>query len=270
MKVCMDESTHTEASVVALGMFDGVHVGHQVLLNKAKKLAEKHGVPLVVQTFAQHPLCLIDPTRCPPQLTTYAERIACLEKAGVDILYAPPFTEAMRDMPPEDYVGHLVRRWRPCAAVVGFNYSFGRGGDGTPAMLHTLGHALGFETSVVPEIRVAGIGVSSTYIRGLLAEGKTDVARYFLGRAYARGAALHPDHTVGRLILCWERDNKQAVGPGTYRCALQSGDKAFPALVSITDGGKVFARVAGEPALANDMGVSFFAERENWTATRQK
>ena len=201
MKVCMDETTHTQASVVALGMFDGVHAGHQVLLRRARKLADMYGVPLVVQTFAQHPLCQIAPERCPPQLTTYAERLACLEKTGVDILYAPPFTTEMRDMPPEDFIGHLVRRWHPRAVVVGFNYTFGRGGEGTPALLHMVGHALGFETSIVPEIRIDGISVSSTHIRRLLAEGNTAVARAYLGRAYTRDAEISPMPVTGQWRL---------------------------------------------------------------------
>ena len=259
MKVCLDGTTHTQASVVALGMFDGVHAGHQVLLRRARKLADTYGVPLVVQTFAQHPLCLIAPERCPPQLTTYTERLACLEEAGVDILYAPPFTEEIRDMPPEDFVGHLVRRWHPRAVVVGFNYTFGRGGDGTPAMLHMIGHALGFETSIVPEIRIDGISVSSTHIRRLLAEGNPAAVRTYLGRAYTREAEIEATSAAGQWSLRWAKDDKQAVGAGTYRCLLQSGETAYPAEVRIADDGTTRARIANGVALRNPVNVAFLS-----------
>lgn len=259
MKVCMDGTMHTQASVVALGMFDGVHAGHQVLLRRARKLADMYGVPLVVQTFAQHPLCQIAPERCPPQLTTYAERLACLEKTGVDILYAPPFTAEMRDMPPEDFIGHLVRRWHPRAVVVGFNYTFGRGGEGTPALLHMVGHALGFETSIVPEIRIDGISVSSTHIRRLLAQGNSAAARAYLGRAYTRDAEAVAMPAAGQWQLRWAEDDKQAVGPGTYRCRVQSGENAYPAFVSIAENGTSRLSVAGQVSLTNSVTVAFLA-----------
>ena len=113
MQTVLDGRYAADRSVVALGMFDGVHIGHQVLLKKGRALADRQGVPLVACTFMDHPLQLIAPDKCPPMLTTFDERVRLMESLGVDVFYAMPFDRSVMDMPPEDYVGHLVRQFHP-------------------------------------------------------------------------------------------------------------------------------------------------------------
>ena len=181
MRICTDQSGQTEASVLVLGMFDGVHRGHQALMRAARALADEHGVPMVVMTFDRHPLSLIAPALAPPMLTTPEERIRLLEKQGADIVCILPFTAQTRDESPEEFVRLLVERWHPVAVVVGYNYNFGRHGAGTPDTLRELGKQNGFTTVVVPEVRVDGETVSSSRIRQLLAEGNTAEAEKLLG-----------------------------------------------------------------------------------------
>jgi FAD synthase len=238
MRIVLDGSIGAQASVVALGMFDGVHVGHRVLLDKAKALSLRHAVPMVVQTFAQHPLALLDPPKHPPLLTTPEERAALVEAAGADIFSADAFTPNVRDMPPADFVGHLVRRWKPKAVVVGFNYSFGRHGAGTPALLQALGDALGFETVVVPAIRVGASPVSATRIREQLAQGDARQARRLLGRPYQREVRLVA-HVGNRLELRLLDNGKQSVGRGCYRVLLCVQGKQYPALAYSKAGGRI-------------------------------
>ena len=172
---------------VTLDRHTGIaHVGHRILLEKARKTANRENVPLVVQTFAKHPLQLLDPEHCPPMLTTLEERIRLMEKYGVDIYCALPFTEKVRNTLPEEFVGRLVSRWKPRAVVVGFNYSFGKDGSGSPAILRALGNALRFETIVIPAITIGERPVSATEIRSLLANGCVRQARRLLGRPYSR------------------------------------------------------------------------------------
>lgn len=177
MKVILNGKHSEESSVLALGMFDGVHIGHQVLLERARTLHMRWGAPLVVCTFARHPMELIAPERAPRLLTTLEERISLISHAGADVFFAMPFDEQMRDQPPECYVGELVRRLHPKAVVCGYNHSFGAGGSGSPALLQALGAALGFEVSVVPPITLHGQEVSSTAIRQKLAQGDVSGAR---------------------------------------------------------------------------------------------
>lgn len=242
MRIVLDGSLGAQASVVALGMFDGVHVGHRVLLDKAKALATQYGVPMVVQTFAQHPLALIDPAKHPPLLTTMEERAALIEAAGADVFSADPFTPEIRDMPPADFVGHLVRRWKPKAVVVGFNYSFGQHGAGTPAFLHQLGHALGFETIVLPAIRVGLTPVSATRIREQLSLGDVRQARRLLGRPYQREVRLVA-HVGNRLELRLLDNGKQSVGKGCFRALLCAQGKQNPVLMYAKAGGRITCAV---------------------------
>ena len=118
MKVILNGKHSEESSVLALGMFDGVHIGHQVLLERARTLHMRRGAPLVVCTFARHPMELIAPEKAPRLLTTLEERISLISHAGADVFFAMPFDEQMRDQPPECYVGELVRRLHPKAEVV--------------------------------------------------------------------------------------------------------------------------------------------------------
>lgn len=227
MQVCQDGRISTAASVVVLGMFDGVHLGHRVLLQKARTIANRMKVPMVVQTFSEHPLCLLAPEKCPPMLTTLPERIALIEKQGADIFCATPFTPQVRDTPPEEFIGRLVQQWKPRAVVIGFNYSFGQRGEGTAAYMEAIGHALGFETFVVPAIRLSGEVISATRIRTLLTQGNVRQARFLLGRPYAQAMTLLS--RVGeRCVIQPMQDGKQAVRPGRYRTLLSSGQNQYP------------------------------------------
>lgn len=232
MKIVLDNSYRAERSVVALGMFDGVHIGHRVLLQRAAALARQRGVPLVVCTFLDHPLHRIAPEKCPPMLCSFEERNALMEALGVDVLCAQPFTAEMMDMLPEEYVGHLVRRFHPTDVVCGYNHTFGRKGEGTPALLSALGAALGFQTSIVPKITLDGRDVSSTVIRTLLAEGRVAEAALLLDRPYR----LHAVLTERTGMACQARltqEGKQTLPDGAYRASCLSGDRRYPVAVTL-------------------------------------
>lgn len=259
MRIVLDGSVGAQQSVVALGMFDGVHVGHRVLLQKAKALAVQHGVPMVVQTFSQHPLTLIDPQKCPPLLTTPEERATLIETLGADVFSADPFTPAIRDMPPEDFVGHMVRRWKPKAVVVGFNYSFGKHGAGSPAFLHQLGCSLGFETYVVPAIRIGLTPVSATRIREQLAQGDARQAYRLLGRPYQREVRLIARE--GNRVEMRPVDNgKQNIGNGCYRSLLCSQCKQYPVLAYARAGGRITCHVPRHIELEGDLDLKLIVQ----------
>ena len=258
MQVVLDGGYHAERSVVALGMFDGVHIGHKVLLQKGRMLAKRRNAPLVVCTFMEHPLTLIAPEKCPPLLSTFDERVKLMEALGVDVLYAMPFDRGVMDMPPEDYVGRLVRRFHPTDVVCGYNHTYGRRGKGTPALLGALGDALGFTTAVVPKITLDGGEVSSTAIRALLGKGDVARAARLLGRPFMRQASV-VCCDENRFVLRITPNGKQDVPCGSYRAVCANGEKRWPALINVESEGRAACRLPRETQEHAEWTIDFLA-----------
>jgi riboflavin kinase/FMN adenylyltransferase len=252
-----DGQPNVKASVVALGMFDGVHFGHRMLLEQAKRIAEERGVPMVVCTFAQSPMCLLAPDHCPPLLTTPEEREALLAQAGADIVEMQTFTPEIRDQAPEDFIAELVGRWHPVTVVAGFNYTFGRGGKGTAETLKALGKTCGFKAVVIQAVRVGGdIPVSSTGIREDLANGRVRNVYFTLGRYYSRAAKITRRQDE-RCTLRFEEDGKQTLPENGYYALLGDGARTFPALVRIAANGGAVCRLPPTAKLKREITVTF-------------
>ena len=260
MQIVLDEKYFASRSVLALGMFDGVHIGHRVLLERAVTLARREGVPLVVCTFQQHPLQVIAPEKCPPALSTFEERCQLMEELGVDVLCAMPFTHEVMDMLPEEYVGQLVRRFHPCHVVCGYNHTFGRKGQGTPALLDALGAALGFETSIVPKITYRGQDVSSSVIRAQLMRGNVDFARNLLSCPYEL-AVERIEREGSGCVIQLKQEGKQMLPDGTYRAFLCDTKHAYPVLVSLADGLTAACMLPAHAPLEGEMCLQFWANR---------
>ena len=164
MKILKTPSEFTgEKSILALGMFDGVHVAHQKLIRTAVSLGRERGVPAVVCTFDRHPLTVLAPGRAPEMLTTQDERLKKFALLGVDCALITPFTRAFSEIPAGEYLDML-------AVVVGANHRFGRFGDGDAALIAKKGRALGFDAIVLAPVLDGADVVSSTLIRRLLRE----------------------------------------------------------------------------------------------------
>lgn len=174
------EAFEGRASVVALGMFDGVHIGHQNLIRTAVELAKQMNVQSIVCTFDRHPLSLLKPERAPEPLLSQEENIRKFEQLGADVVLIQPFTHAFAGMLPEDYLEQLVDGLKAKAIVIGENYSFGREGRGDAAMVKQLATKYGYRAKIVePVVDREGM-VSSTRIRNLIKNGETDRAKTLL------------------------------------------------------------------------------------------
>ena len=169
--------------VVALGTFDGVHLGHAKLIETAVALAREYDLPAAALTFDRHPLSLIRPEAVPPPLTSREERARLLAALGLDVLIEETFTADFAAQTPEDYLTRVAQALRPRAIVAGYNHSYGRFGRGDAALLIKLGEALHYEPVILEAVCVGGEAVSSTRIRQLLSEGR---------RAEAEALAGHP------------------------------------------------------------------------------
>jgi riboflavin kinase / FMN adenylyltransferase len=179
--------------VVAIGNFDGVHLGHRRLLDLARARARSIGGEAVVLTFEPHPAKLLAPELAPPLLTTPARKRELIAEAGIDVLVNEPFTRALAALSPQAFVetvlgGLLGAR----EVVVGYDFTYGRERRGTVHTLAVEGQARGFAVHVVPQVTVKGLVASSTKIREFLLEGNVAGARRLLGRDF------DVDGTVGR------------------------------------------------------------------------
>jgi riboflavin kinase/FMN adenylyltransferase len=168
---------------VALGTFDGVHAGHQLVIGVARNEARSRGITATVVTFDHHPLAIVDPAHQPRLLTPPAVKEELIGELGVDELVVLHFDRALADLPPDDFAaGVLAGGLQAAVVAVGENFTFGARGLGTPATLVARGAALGFETIVVPLLQSHGRPISSSRIRRLLHDGRLPEVRAILGR----------------------------------------------------------------------------------------
>lgn len=178
MRIIHSEAGFTgTAGVVALGMFDGVHIGHQSLIRAAARLAKEMGGECIVCTFDRHPLSVLFPERAPEPLLSLDENLKKFELLGADIALVKPFTKEFAAMAPEDYIRLLTDKLRAKAIVAGENYTFGCQGRGNADMIRRLAGDYGYRAEIVPPVKDEDGMVSSTRIRALLREGKADYAR---------------------------------------------------------------------------------------------
>lgn len=180
------------ASVVAIGVFDGVHRGHAALVRTAVKAAAEREARCVVVTFDPHPTAVVAPHAMPPQLTGIERRIELLGSLGVDAVCVLPFTKELSQLSPDYFVRHvLVGGLHAKAVVVGENWRFGHKAAGDVKKLAELGEEYDFE--VLPQALTADDeAFSSTRVRGLIAEGDVAGAAEVLGRDYGiEGTVVH-------------------------------------------------------------------------------
>lgn len=168
--------------VVGLGNFDGVHIGHQKLISELVEMArEVEGTPAVF-TFHPHPLAVLSPENSPPLLLSQDSKQKFIARLGVEVLLLVPFDVIFASLSPEDFIKIVLHEELGVrGVVVGYNYTFGHRGRGTPALLEEQSSIYGYQLRVVPPVKVEGQTVSSTLIRGLLMKGEVAEAARFLG-----------------------------------------------------------------------------------------
>ena len=225
-------------AAVALGVFDGVHLGHRAILGLAVSHASAAGMQSIACTFDPHPLEVLQPGRAPLSITTLDERLALIEGCGLDLAVVLPFTRELASMEPEAFVTDvLVTRLGARDVVVGFNHRFGRGARGDAAMLRSLGERLGFRTHVAEPLVVDGVAVSSTEIRAALQRGDLAMAGRLLGRAYTLSGSIA--HGAGRgRTLGFPTANivptrPVLVAPGVYACAAEVAGRKERSVVNV-------------------------------------
>lgn len=178
MKVFRSEEEYNLGScVAALGTFDGLHIGHQALIYRARSMAQEMNAVCVVCSFDGHPLSLLCPENAPKPLMSSEEKLHKLERMGVDAVLLRKFTAEFAEMEPMDYLKELSEKLHVCGIVAGFNYTFGAGGRGNAEMIRTAARQFAYRAAIVDAVKDAGEPVSSTLIRRLIAEGNMERAQ---------------------------------------------------------------------------------------------
>lgn len=167
---------------VALGNFDGIHLGHQRLIGEAVAIARRNNGTAAVLTFHPHPMAVLKPELAPPMLLDQEAKRRMMAELGVDILILLPFTLNFAQLSPEEFIKDvLVKQLNVKAIVVGYNYSFGHRGRGNPETIWKYADECCYTLSVIPPVKVGSQVVSSTLIRNKLAEGDVAAAQKLLG-----------------------------------------------------------------------------------------
>ncbi len=228
-------------TVVTIGNFDGVHLGHQHVIRRARDVAQERGLDRVVAvTFDPHPIAVLRPEHAPPTLTTIQARVDLLAAAGVDDVLVVPFSREVAAWSPERFVRDvLVDSLHAAAVVVGASFRFGSRASGDVATLHELGAELDFTAVGIPLDGGPQVW-SSTYVRHCLSAGDVEGAAEALGRPFTvRGTVIEGDKRGRELGFPTANVPTSAVAAapadGVYagRLRRMDTDEVFPAAISV-------------------------------------
>lgn len=187
-----------QPAVVALGMFDGVHLGHRALITRLLEEAKRLRAVPVVFTFSNHPLEVLGGNV--RMISGIRERNMMLRSLGAEEVESVPFTREMAHLSTEQFIDLLNEKWNVRGLVVGYNYTCGDRGTGTPETLREIGSVRGFSVSVVDPVLFEGESVSSTRIREAVERGDVSLAETLLKRRYTLTGTVVQNKRIGRRI----------------------------------------------------------------------
>ena len=227
-------------AVVALGMFDGVHLGHASVIRHALDIAKKIGGTAIVFTFSNHPLTVIAPEDAPLMIGSKNLRREIFSNMGVDVLIEIPFTKDFSRKSPEEFLELLQEKISPAYVVTGPNYTFGRFGRGNGRMLLREAENFGFKAEVCQSFTVDRKIVSSTRIRALIAAGDLISANQLLGRNFTYSGEVVNGDRRGRKLgfptANLEISDQRAMLPnGAYVVLVKVRGKFFNGIANIGD-----------------------------------
>ena len=189
------------ASVVAVGVFDGVHRGHRRILSEARQMAAEAGWTPVALTFDRHPTAVLRPREKPPTLNTFEERMRLLLEAGARHVVVLEFDNELAQLEPEVFLREVVGGALGArGVVVGRDFRFGRGARGDAALLERAAGALGWKVRLIEAVLEGGERISSTRVRRCLEQGEVEEAARLLGRSYALEGVVVEGDKLGRKL----------------------------------------------------------------------
>ncbi len=224
--------------VVALGNFDGVHLGHRAILRAAIDRAHVARGKAFALTFDPLPAKVLAPQHAPQMLMTTEDKLEYLRDSGLDGVLVLPFDLALSRLAPRDFVhDYLLVKLGVEAVVVGHSVSFGHKRAGNAAVMVELGHDFGFETVVVGPVKVGGVEVSSTKVREVIVAGDLSQAAHLLGRYhFLRGTVAHGrerGRTIGFPTANLDSETECIPPDGVYATRVELPEGAYPSITNI-------------------------------------
>lgn len=223
---------------LAIGVFDGVHLGHRAVIERALGDAKTAGGTAVVATFDPHPLRVLRPEKAPRILTSTPHKLRLICALGVEYLLVLPFSREFSETEPEKFLHDLAVAGRPLQKIcVGHEWCFGKNRAGNLALMAEIGRKFGFEEVGVPAVQIGGEVASSTLIRNAIEAGDLERASQFLGREYAILGTVVRGDGIGRKLgfptANLSAHNEQFPPNGVYAVDIQRNGTKFRGVANI-------------------------------------
>ena len=228
-----------KGTILTIGVFDGVHRGHQHLLKRVVEVASEGGMLSGVLTFVNHPRSVLVPDTCISYITSVEDRLALLKDAGVDMVIPLHFDLELSRLRAHEFTALLQERLKMAGLVMGYNFAMGFKREGTPENLASIGSEQGFSVTVVDAVSVEGGRVSSTVIRDSVTAGDVAGASSLLGRPFSLCGKVVAGEGRGRTILGFPTANmdlpedRLAPGNGIYATWACVGSERYMAATSV-------------------------------------
>ena len=229
-----------QSCVATIGKFDGVHLGHQLILDQLKQKAEQFSLPSLVILIEPHPeeIFAASADDCPARLTMISEKLELLESFGIDYVFQLNFNRELSQLSADDYIKDILVNGLGIASfIVGNDFRFGHKRGGDFSLLRQRGEEHGFEVIETAAYERNGVRISSTYIREELAKANFDLVEQLLGRAYSIKGEVVQGQQIGTDLgfpTCNINPQRQRIPlHGVYACEVRLGDRFHPAAVNI-------------------------------------
>ncbi|MEQ9591394.1 MAG: bifunctional riboflavin kinase/FAD synthetase [Cyclobacteriaceae bacterium] len=237
----IDDFAKLDFAVVTSGTFDGVHVGHQRILDRVKEIATKHNGETVVITFWPHPRLVLYPDdNSLKVLNTFEEKASLLKEQGIHHLLRIPFTKAFSELSSQEFIENiLVKAIGTKKLVIGYDHRFGKNREGSFDQLKLNAPQYGFEVEEISRQDVDSIGVSSTKIRKALLVGDIETATHFLGKPYSLSGRVIKGEKLGRVLgfptanIDVDSHYKLIPGEGIYAVTIAHHNKLYGGMLYI-------------------------------------
>ncbi|MEQ9415421.1 MAG: riboflavin biosynthesis protein RibF, partial [Cyclobacteriaceae bacterium] len=231
----IDDFPKLNNAVVTSGTYDGVHIGHQRILERLKEIAQKYKGETVVITFWPHPRLVLYPEENTLQvLNTFEEKAKLLRAQGIQHLLRIPFTKEFSQISSQEFIDNiLVKQIGTKKLVIGYDHRFGKNREGSFEQLKLNGPQYGFDVEEISRQDVDNVGVSSTKIRKALVEGDIETANHFLGRPYSISGRVIKGEKLGRVLgfptanVDVDSHYKLIPAEGIYTVTVSHGSKRY-------------------------------------------